>query len=224
MLILSKVVPVKPPKACGKPLNTTAGDFQDFIDTCIDHQSVGTKKYRDLNEAIKDKSGHQLKSERFCFPSDCRRTFNRDKILLSRKRKDNDGPSSLSIIPSRLSRSSINRFDYKKCLFCLEDKQVPLHDIMQESKENEFKLTFEQCPNSLQICMIRYLEAHDAMTGELKYHQTCWNTIIVQRVPEVKHTTIGNTLDLHSPNTSVVPSDIVSFDSPPSYCIIQCHV
>ena len=135
-------------------------DFQDFIDTCKEHQSVGTKKYRDLNEALKDKSGQQLKSERFCFHSNCRRTFNRDRILLSRKRKaeeDNDGPLSSSITPSRLSRSSINRFDYKKCLFCQEDKQASLHDIMQESKDNELKLAFEQCPNSLQIYMMLWL-------------------------------------------------------------------
>ena len=52
-LFCQKVVPVKPPKACGKPLNITANDFQDFIDACKEHQSVGTKKYTDLNEALK---------------------------------------------------------------------------------------------------------------------------------------------------------------------------
>ena len=64
--------------------------------------------------------------------------------------------------------------------------------------------------------MIRYLEAHDAMAGGLKYQQTCWNKIIVQRVPKVKHNTTGIALDLHSPNTSIVQSDVISFDSPPS--------
>ena len=63
---------------------------------------------------------------------------------------------------------------------------------MQESKDNELKFAFEQCP-----------KAHGVMADELKYHQTCWNKIIVQRVPEVKHNTTGNTLDLHSPNTSL---------------------
>ena len=62
-------------------------------------------------------------------------------------------------------------------------------------------------------------DLYDAMAGELMSHQTCWNKIIVQRVPEVKHTAIGNALDLHSPNTSVVPSDIISFDSPPSQAL-----
>ena len=60
-------------------------------------ESCSCQTTKSMWEAVKYnskfKSGQQLKSERFCFHSDCRRPFNRDKILLSRKRKveeDND--------------------------------------------------------------------------------------------------------------------------------------
>ena len=86
-LFRQKVFPVKPPKARGKPLNITADEFQHFIDTCEEHQSVGTTKYRDLNEDLKDKSGQQLKSEKFCFRSVCRRTFNRVRFYYHENEK-----------------------------------------------------------------------------------------------------------------------------------------
>ena len=39
---------------------------------------------------ISEKTETQLKSEEYCFHVDCRQTFNRDKIIITRKRKAAD--------------------------------------------------------------------------------------------------------------------------------------
>ena len=56
---------------------------------------------------------------------------------------------------------------------------------MQDSKDMELKLAFEDCAVALQKYVICSLVAYDAMAGDLKYHQEFWDMVIVQRVPEI---------------------------------------
>ena len=185
-LFCQEIVPEKPPaKSRGKPLKITSHDFDEFISTCADHIKYGTNKYTELHTEIKEKTGEKLKTEGYCFHSDCRRTFNRDKIQISRKRKAEED-LALKVVeerlkPSRILRTNTGDFDFKKCLFCQENNQQTLHDISQDSKDAELKLAFE----SLQIYNIRSQAAHDAMAGELKYHNDCWRNIIYKRVAEI---------------------------------------
>ena len=59
-----------------------------------------------------------------------------------------------------------------------------LHDIQADTKDIQLKTAFHECPVALQDYKIRSLGAFDAMAGELKYHQSCWDKIIVNRQVE----------------------------------------
>ena len=60
-------------------------------------------------------------------------------------------------------------FDSNQCLFCQCISEELLHDIMQEdSKDLELKTGFKECPSSLEVFKIRWLEVHNAMASELK--------------------------------------------------------
>ena len=50
----------------------------------------------------------------------------------------------------------------------------------------KLKEAFHECPASLSLHEIRTEHACDAMAGDIKYHQSCWRTIIHKRAPEVK--------------------------------------
>ena len=172
----------------GRPKNVTAADYQDFIDACRDHVKYDTGKYTDLHAVIGHKTKDELKSDGYCFHGKCRQSFDRDKQCISRKRKNQEDSEKeireKQMCPTRVLRVEAGDFDYTKCLFCQEDTDNNLHDIMQDSKDLELKRAFDECPVVLQIYKIRSLSAWDAMASELKYHKVCWNKHIVHRQPE----------------------------------------
>ena len=185
----------------GRAKKKNVSDFQNFIDTCKKHYEYGTGLYAKLYDTIKDKTAHDLLSSGFDYHSSCRRTFNRDAYNLERKEKCTKRPldESLHITQKerRLTRSQIDPFDVKFCLFCQESDNDSLHNVMQDSMDIELKLAFEECPNDLEIFRIRWEGAFDAMAREIKYHRHCWNRYIRDRIPEIRKS-ISSTYTLNS--------------------------
>ena len=198
-MFCQKAVPQKK-SSVGRPPKDDTECYNDFVKTTKEHAKYKTGKYLQLQGEITEKTGAMLKSEGYCYHSvPCRRSFDRDKIFIERKRKaehvEQEEIRRKQMRPTRVLRTETDQFDYKKCLFCQEDKDSVLHDITQDSKDQRLKEAFEDSPLALQKFRIRSLSAHDAMAGELKYHQDCWNKHICQRLPE--HPSMSSSTTIH---------------------------
>ena len=83
-------------------------------------------------------------------------------------------------------RQQTASFNKNRCLFCQDSSEEVLHNVVQDSRDVKLKEAFREYPASLSLYKIRTEHAFDAMAGDIKYHQSCWHTIIHKRVPEVK--------------------------------------
>ena len=194
------VVPKKVDKR-HKTLNVSSQYFQNVIELLKQYNDILSKHYSDLYNAVIHKNGEDLKNEGFCYHYRCKRDFNRavHDVKRSKKRQQDSKEIENEAPPSRKLCSSMETFDSNQCLFCQRISEERLHDIIQGSKDLELKTAFRECPSSLEVFKIRLLGAHDAMVSELKYHQKCWNKIIVNRIPEVLYTsTIPSSSELET--------------------------
>ena len=159
--------------------------------TCQKHATANTGKYCMLNEVLKKKTNNNktMMKDLYIIISVTGYLIEISQPTLERSIARLDERKSLENTPvtkqSRLSRSRLTSFDSLLCLFCQTETNDRLHNITQDSKDIELKVAFNECPSSLDIYRIRSLRAHDAMAGDLKYHQICWNKIIIQRKVEV---------------------------------------
>ena len=111
------------------------------------------------------------------------------------------------------------KYSMIKNVFCQEDTDQGLHDVMQESRDLELKTAFQESPLELQKFKIRSLSAFDAMAGELKYHLPCWNKHIPKRQPTGITQTLDQSMELRSPepanssfNTTIESVDCFDID------------
>ena len=143
--------------------------------------------YKLLYEFVKDKSEEELSSGLgLSYSYQCRRDYNRQQSNLKRSLQCLHSRKETTLKGTRLNRSVVLLFNYEKCLFCQGGNESGvLHDIQADTKDIQLKTAFYECPVALQVYKIRSLGALDAMAGELKYHQSCWNKIIVNRQVEV---------------------------------------
>ena len=211
-MFCQKAVPQKK-TSVGRPTKDDTECFNDIVKTTKEHARYKTGKYQQLQDEINEKTGTLLKSEGYCFHSlPCRNSFNKDKVFIKRKRAaekaEQEEIHRKQMRPTRVLRTEVDQFDYTKCLFCQEDTDWALHDVTQDSKDLRLKEAFEDSPLALQKFRIRSLSAHDAMAGELKYHQECWNKHINQRLPEHPSTSSSTSRDSTRDNQDIDSENI----------------
>ena len=151
------------------------GKVGNVIKYTIEHERLKTGKYIELAKKIKFTDQKTL--DAISYHKSCYKKFTTDEIIIKRAHgkvntKETAQPSRK--IP-RLSRSSVQPFDYQKCLFCQTDESIEhLHECMAEARDVALKQAFLDCPESLAVYKIRYERALDARAGDIKYHTSCW--------------------------------------------------
>ena len=176
----------------GRPAKKDALRFQVFIDVCQAFREKDDNTYDNIYQAIKAKTPEELDSEGFCYHSlPCRNDFQRIYANIIRRREITPPPKtnpleSLVLAIERPSREDTASFDKNSCLFCQEDSQEVLFNVVQDSRDQKLKDAFHECPTSLSLYKIRTEHAFDAMAGDIKYHHSCWRDKIDHRVREVK--------------------------------------
>ena len=137
-----------------------------------------------MHKQIKGKTAAELISEGYRYHFECRRVFNREYSNLKRRKEGISNSSQPDMKKNDLTRGQALIVLLIKLFVCSAKRNEKAHDIQEDSKDKILKDAFEQRPDELCVYHIRSMVngALDSTAGELKYHQTCWNRIIIRPI------------------------------------------